>query len=238
MDFDVVTIFPAMLEGPLSHSILRRARDRGLITVRLHDLRDHATDRHRKVDDVPFGGGGGMVLMPGPLFRAVETIRADHPVAASRTILLCPQGRTLDQQEAGRLAGFDRLILICGRYEGVDERVREHLVDEEISVGDFVMTGGEIPALAVIDSVTRLLPGALGDARAAQHDSFCDGRLDHPHYTRPADFRGLKVPDVLLSGDHARIAAWRETRALESTTRKRPDLLARPRRRPEAIQDH
>lgn len=238
MEFDIVTAFPPMVEGPLSHSIVRRARDRGLITVRVHDIRDHAEGRHRKVDDVPYGGGGGMVFMPAPLFTAVEAVRKNHPARSSRTILLSPQGRRFDQDEAKRLVGFERLILICGRYEGVDERVREHLVDEEISIGDYVLTGGEIPALVLIDSMTRLIPGALGDEEAARNDSFYDGRLDHPHYTRPAEFRGHKVPDVLLSGDHARIAAWRQEQALAMTEQKRPDLLYRGRRGSRTIQKH
>jgi len=227
MEIDVITAFPGILEGPLAFSILRRAQDAGIVTVRLHDLRDHATDRHRKVDDTPYGGGGGMVLMPGPLFAAVEAIAARHPAVRSRTILMCPQGATYGQETALRLAGYDRLILICGRYEGVDERVREHLADESLSIGDYVLTGGEIPALAVIDSVTRLLPGALGDEEAARKDSFYAGTLDHPHYTRPADFRGHKVPEVLLSGDHARIAAWRSEESRRRTARDRPDLVAR-----------
>ena len=238
MDFDIVTAFPGMFEGPLSHSIVGRAQESGLVRVRLHDLRDHATDRHRRVDDAPYGGGGGMVLMPGPLFAAVEAIQKRHPAVSSRTILLCPQGATLTQETAKRLARIDRLILICGRYEGIDERVREHLVDEEISIGDYVLTGGEIPAMVVVDGVTRLLPGALGDEEAARHDSFFAGRLDHPHYTRPADFRGWRVPEILLSGDHAQIGAWREARALETTARKRPDLLARGRNAPGSVQDH
>lgn len=238
MEFDIVTAFPTMVEGPLSHSIVRRARDRGLITVRQHDIRDYAEGRHRKVDDMPYGGGGGMVFMPAPLFAAVEAVHARHPVRSSRTILLSPQGKRFDQEEAKRLIGYERLILVCGRYEGVDERVREHLVDEEISIGDYVLTGGEIPALVLIDSMTRLLPGALGDEEAARNDSFYDSRLDHPHYTRPADFRGYKVPAVLLSGDHARIALWREERALEVTKQKRPDLLQRGRRRSDTAQEH
>jgi tRNA (guanine37-N1)-methyltransferase len=227
MEFDVVTAFPGILEGPLSFSILKRAIDAGRVSVRIHDLREHATDRHRKVDDTPYGGGGGMVLMPGPLFAAVEAIRAAHPADRSRTVLFCPQGAPYDQATARRLAGYDHLILLCGRYEGVDERVREHLADESISIGDYVLTGGEIPALVVIDSVTRLLPGVLGDEEAARNDSFSDGTFDFPHYTRPADFRGHKVPDVLLSGDHARIAAWRREQAVERTARQRPDLAAR-----------
>src|SRR5262245_4219700 len=172
MNFDVITAFPGMLEGPLGFSILKRAREAGLITVRVHDLRDHSEDRHRKVDDAPYGGGGGMVLMPAPLFAAVDAVIRRHPAERSRTILLCPQGAPYDQATARRLLGYDRLILLCGRYEGIDERVREHLADEAISIGDYVLTGGEIPALAIIDSVTRLLPGALGDEEAARHDSF------------------------------------------------------------------
>ncbi|HEU4401556.1 MAG TPA: tRNA (guanosine(37)-N1)-methyltransferase TrmD [Candidatus Polarisedimenticolia bacterium] len=239
MECDIITAFPGMFDGPLGHSIVRRARDGGLLEVRLHDLRDYSTDRHRKVDDVPYGGGGGMILLPAPLFAAVEAIRERHPAASSRTILLCPQGRRYDQETAKRLAGYGRIILICGRYEGVDERVREHLVDESISIGDYVLTGGEIPAMVLVDSVTRLLPGALGDEEAARRDSFYEDILDHPHYTRPAEFRGWKVPEVLLSGNHARIAAWRQARALEATERTRPDLLERGRvRGAGARQDH
>jgi len=229
MQFDVVTAFPGIIEGPLSFSILRRALDAGIVAVRVHDLRDYTNDRHHKVDDTPYGGGGGMVLMPGPLFAAVEAIRVAHPVERTRTVLFCPQGTPYSQDVARRLTECDRLILLCGRYEGVDERVREHLADESISIGDYVLTGGEIPALVLIDSITRLLPGALGDDEAARNDSFMDGTFDFPHYTRPADFRGHKVPDVLLSGDHARIAAWRREKALERTARQRPDLLARRR---------
>jgi tRNA (guanine37-N1)-methyltransferase len=238
MEFDVVTAFPGILEGPLSFSILRRAIDAGIITVRVHDLREFTTDRHHKVDDTPYGGGGGMILMPGPLFAAVEAIRTRHPAPRSRTILFCPQGVTWDQEAAKRLAGWDRLVLLCGRYEGVDERVREHLADESISIGDYVLTGGEIPALAVIDSIARLMPGALGDEEAARNDSFYEGTLDYPQYTRPADFRGWKVPDVLLSGDHARIATWRRERALERTERDRPDLLQRARDRGDTATEH
>ncbi|MFQ5877761.1 MAG: tRNA (guanosine(37)-N1)-methyltransferase TrmD [Acidobacteriota bacterium] len=231
MEFDIVTAFPGMFEGPLTHSIVARARRQGLVEVRVHDLRDYAADRHRKVDDVPFGGGGGMVLMPGPLFAAVEAIGAGHPAARSRTILLCPQGRTFDHEQALRLSRHDRLILICGRYEGVDERVREHLADEAISIGDYVLTGGEIPAMVLVDALARLVPGALGDERAVRNESFCRARLDHPHYTRPRRFRGWSVPEVLCSGDHAAIATWREERALERTMRLRPDLLARAARK-------
>lgn len=225
MEFDIITAFPGMFEGPLGHSIVRRAREARLVEVRLHDLREHASDRHRKVDDIPYGGGGGMVLLPAPLFASVEAIQAGHPAAPSRTVLLCPQGTPFTQGEAKRLATYRRLILICGRYEGVDERVREHLVDESISIGDYVLTGGEIPAMVLVDALTRLVPGALGDSEAPRRDSFWEHLLDHPQYTRPAEFRGWKVPDVLLSGNHAAIEAWRRERAIEATARRRPDLL-------------
>lgn len=225
MKFDVVTAFPRMLEGPLGYSIIRRARKRGLIEIRLHDLRDYASDKHRKVDDTPYGGGGGMVLMPGPLFAAVHDITRRFPEQRTRTVLLCPQGTRFDQGQVLRLSGYDRLILLCGHYEGVDERVREHLADESISIGDYVLTGGEIPATVLVDALTRLIPGALGDEDAARNDSFYDGRFDHPQYTRPFDFRGWSVPEVLVSGNHAAIDAWRRDRALERTARVRPDLL-------------
>lgn len=225
MKFDVVTAFPRMLEGPLGYSIIRRARERGLIEIRLHDLRDYASDKHRKVDDTPYGGGGGMVLMPGPLFAAVHDITRRFPEQRTRTVLLCPQGTRFDQGQVLRLSGYDRLILLCGHYEGVDERVREHLADESISIGDYVLTGGEIPATVLVDALTRLIPGALGDEDAARNDSFYDGRFDHPQYTRPFDFRGWSVPEVLVSGNHAAIDAWRRDRALERTARVRPDLL-------------
>jgi tRNA (guanine37-N1)-methyltransferase len=240
MDFDIITAFPPMFDGPLSHSIVRRARERGLIQVRVHDLRAFSADPHRRIDDAPYGGGGGMVLAPAPIFTAVEAIRGLHPVEPTRTILFCPQGTPYDQVQARRLSDYARVILICGRYEGVDERVRLHLADEEISIGDYVLTGGEIPAMALVDSLTRLLPGALGDDEAASNDSFSGDGLDHPHYTRPAEFRGWKVPEILLSGDHRAIAEWRRARALEATARKRPDLLKAPRALsgPEARQDH
>jgi len=238
MEFDIITAFPAMVEGPLSHSILRRAQEKGLVRIRVHDLREHASDRHHKIDDTPYGGGGGMILMPGPLFSAVEAITERHPAARSRIILFCPQGVPYDQARARHLAGYDRLILLCGRYEGVDERVREHLADESISIGDYVLTGGEIPAVVVIDSVTRLLPGVLGDEEAARKDSFHAGTFDYPHYTRPADFRGWKVPDVLLSGDHRQIAAWRQEEAMKRTSRQRPDLIARRSARDDTAANH
>ena len=225
MEFDILTLFPRVFEGPLSHSMVKRACDRGLVEIRLHDLRDFATDRHRKVDDVPFGGGGGMVLMPGPLFAAVEAVKDRHPRKPSRTILLCPQGRRYDQEEARRLAGTDRLILICGHYEGVDERVREALVDEEVSIGDYVLTNGALAAAVVVDAVVRLLPGALGHEQGAEDDSFVCGLLEGPQYTRPGEFRSMRVPDVLVSGDHEAIARWRAEQAKRRTKERRPDLL-------------
>ncbi|HSE94715.1 MAG TPA: tRNA (guanosine(37)-N1)-methyltransferase TrmD, partial [Methylomirabilota bacterium] len=210
MRIDVVTLFPGMFQGPLSESMLRLAQERGAVEIRVIDLRDHTQGRHRIADDSPFGGGGGMVLKPEPLFRAVEALRGP----ATRVVLLDPQGVTFTQQAASRLARESHLVLLCGHYEGVDERVRAHLADEEISIGDYVLTGGELPALVVLDAVSRLQPGVLGNAEAAVRDSFAGGRLDHPQYTRPAEFRGLSVPDVLLSGDHARIADWRRREAL------------------------
>jgi tRNA (guanine37-N1)-methyltransferase len=222
MRIDVVTLFPRMFEGPLGESMLRVAQDKGLVRIRVADLRDYTEGRHRVVDDYPFGGGGGMVLKPEPLFRAVEDLRGP----GARVVLLCPQGRTFTQAGAARLAAVPHLVLLCGHYEGVDERVRAHLVDEEVSIGDYVLTGGELPALVVIDAVVRLLPGALGAAGAAARESFADGRLDYPQYTRPAEFQGLAVPEVLLSGDHGRIARWRRREALRRTLERRPDLVS------------
>jgi tRNA (guanine37-N1)-methyltransferase len=221
MRVDVVTLFPRMFAGPLGESMLRVAQDRGAVTIRLIDLRDYTESRHRVADDYPFGGGGGMVLKPEPLFAAVDALRGPD----SRVVLLCPQGPTFGQATAGRLARREHLILLCGHYEGVDERVREHLVDEELSIGDYVLTGGELPALVVMDAVVRLLPGVLGDPAGPANDSFAGGRLDYPQYTRPAEFRGFAVPDVLLSGDHQRIARWRRREAFRRTVARRPDLL-------------
>lgn len=227
MQFDVISIFPGMFEGPLTESILKRARKRHLIEVRLHDLRDYAPGRHRQVDDSPYGGGGGMVLMPGPLFAAVEAIREKHSATSSRVVLLSPQGRPFHQGRARQMAvSGERLILICGHYEGVDERVREFLADEEISIGDYVLTGGELAAMILIDTVSRLVPGVLGAEGAAEEDSFTGGALEYPHYTKPAVFRGHPVPEVLLSGNHAEISRWRERRTREITQLKRPDLVA------------
>jgi tRNA (guanine37-N1)-methyltransferase len=226
---DVVTIFPGMVEGPLSDGIVQRARERGLVDLRVHDLRDHAEDRHRTVDDAPFGGGPGMVMKAEPFLRAVEAIRADAPGGEEAVVLLSPRGRRLDQATARRFAGLDRLVLLCGRYEGIDERVAEELATEELSLGDFVLTGGEVAALAVAEATVRLLPGALGDEGSAEADSFEGQVLDWPHYTRPATWRGRAVPEVLLSGDHGRIRRWRRREALRATRERRPDLLAAAR---------
>ena len=227
MQFDVITIFPEIIEAPLQRTILKRAVDEGLIQVRLHQLRAWGEGRHHRVDDEPYGGGRGMVMMPGPIFAAVDSIRGNHPAAASRTILLSPQGRRFDHEQAVRLSLYDRLILICGRYQGVDARVSAELADEEISIGDYVLTGGEIPALVIIDAVSRLVPGVVGAGDSVLGDTFVDGMLQHPQYTRPATFRGAKVPEVLLSGRHGAIETWRSEASLETTRKKRPDLLRR-----------
>lgn len=224
MRFDVFTLLPSVMEPYLGASILGKAAEAGLIDVRLHDIRDYTTDRHRTTDDTPYGGGGGMVMKPEPLFAAVESILGEA-LASVPVILLTPQGRPFDQRVAAEWAQRPRLALICGRYEGVDERVRGHLATDEISVGDYVLTGGELPALIVIDAVARLVSGVLGDKDAATDDSHAGGLLEYPHYTRPASFRGWSVPDVLLSGDHARVAAWRREQSLRRTLARRPDLL-------------
>jgi tRNA (guanine37-N1)-methyltransferase len=226
MRVDVVTIFPTMLEGPLGDGIVKRARDAGLVDIRVHDLRAFSDDRHRTVDDSPFGGGPGMVMKAEPFFRALETLWPDGQGAGDVVALLTPRGRPFDQPTARRYAGVERLMLLCGRYEGIDERVAEFLATEELSLGDFVLTGGEVAALAVVEATVRLIPGALGDEGSAESDSFGDGLLDWPHYTRPAEVRGHRVPEVLLSGDHGRIRRWRRRQALRATRARRPDLLA------------
>jgi tRNA (guanine37-N1)-methyltransferase len=223
MKIDIVTLFPAMVEPALGESMIGRARARGLVDIRVVNLRDYAEGKHRVTDDYPFGGGGGMVLKPEPLFAAVEALRT--PVA--RVILMDPRGRLFTQRMASELAGSRHLILLAGRYEGVDERVSEGLADDAVSIGDYVVTGGELPALIVTDAVARLLPGVLGGEGAAERESFADGLLEPPQYTRPEEFRGARVPPVLLSGDHARIARWRREQALFRTWRWRPELLAR-----------
>ncbi len=225
MEIDVVTLFPGMFAGPLDGGVLARARRGGRLSVRIHDLRRFGVGPHRKVDDAPYGGGGGMVLMAEPFFEAVEGIRRSRPIPGrERVVLLSPQGRRLETGVARGLAAYDRLILLAGRYEGIDERVREGLADEEISIGDFVLTGGELPAMVVIDAVARFVPGVLGRSEAAERDSFCGGVLDFPQYTRPPRLRGRAVPEILLSGDHGAIERWRRERALEATRDKRPDL--------------
>jgi tRNA (guanine37-N1)-methyltransferase len=225
MQFDVFTLLPEVMQAYLQASVLGKAIDAGLFEVRLHNIRDFTTDRHRTTDDEPYGGGGGMVMKPEPIFTAVETVLADM-LEETPVVLLTPQGRKFDQAAARRLSKHSRIALLCGRYEGVDERVRQHLATDEISVGDFVLTGGELPALIVIDALARLLPGVLGDVEAPFKDSYAKGLLEHPHYTRPASFRGWSVPEVLLSGDHGRVAAWRRDKSLERTWRRRPDLLS------------
>ena len=226
MRIDVVTIFPRMVQEPLADGIVGRACAAGLVAIRVHDLRDHTDDRHRSVDDAPFGGGPGMVMKAEPFARALEAIRAEAGPAREAVVLLSPRGRPFDQKTARRFAGLERLVLLCGRYEGIDERVRESLATEELSLGDFVLTGGETAALAVAEATVRLLPGALGDEGSAGDDSFEEGLLDWPHYTRPAEWRGTRVPEVLLSGDHARIRAWRRRESLRATRERRPELLA------------
>lgn len=225
MRFDVFTLFPDVFQPYLETSILERARQRGLLQVYLHNIRDFTHDRHHITDDEPYGGGGGMVMKPEPIFAAVEAVLGVPP--ACPVILLTPQGRLFNQTVAYELAAQPQVALICGRYEGVDERVRLHLVSDEISIGDYVLTGGELPALVIIDAVARLIPGALGDPEGALDDSHASGLLEYPHYTRPPEFRGWRVPEVLLSGDHARIARWRREQALLRTYQRRPDLLER-----------
>jgi len=233
MRFDLVTIFPAFFDSPFEYGVVARAKKKGLLEIATHDLRDFTSDRHRSVDDRPFGGEEGMVLMVEPLCLALESIASEEPDRSRRTVLLSAQGRLFDQAAAKRLAGYDALTLICGRYEGVDERVTEQLVDEELSVGDFVLSGGEWAAGIVVDAVARWLPGVLGNEASHDNESFAPdseggvGVLDCPHYTRPAEFRGWAVPEELLSGDHERIRRWRRREALRKTAENRPDLLER-----------
>ena len=223
---DVVTIFPAMVQSSLSEGVVGRAIARGVIDVGIHDLRDHTTDRHRVVDDVPFGGGPGMVLKPEPLFRAVAHVREQRGTPGA-IVLTSPDGRRFTHADAVRLQALAHIVILCGRYEGVDDRVREHLATEEISIGDYVLSGGELPALVLIDAVARLVPGVVGDADSVVTESFADGLLDYPHYTRPAVFRGLAVPDVLVSGNHGEIERWRAQQRVRRTEERRPDLLNR-----------
>jgi tRNA (guanine37-N1)-methyltransferase len=248
MRFDIFTLFPGIFESPVRETMIKRAIDAGLLDVRLHNIRDYAAGKHQVTDDYPYGGGGGMVMKPEPVFAAVESVLGirdwesgirdqgsgirnqqsaiSNQQSAIPIILLTPQGRVFNQRIAYELAQHDRIALICGRYEGFDERIREHLVTDEISIGDFVLTGGELAALIVVDAVIRLKPGALGDPEGASDDSHASGLLEYPHYTRPPEFRGWGVPDVLLSGDHAKVDRWRREQALRRTWQRRPDMLA------------
>ena len=229
MQFEVFTLLPEMFPPYLDSSILQRARQRGLIDVRVHNIRDYTHDKHHTTDDTPYGGGGGMVMKPEPVFEAIESVLGLTADPAQPppipVILLTPQGRVFTQRVAEELCAHERIALLCGRYEGVDERIREHLVTDEVSVGDYVLTGGELPALLIIDAVSRLIPGVLGDPTGAQDDSHSMGLLEYPHYTKPSEFRGWKVPDVLLSGDHGKIEKWRREQAITRTFQKRPDML-------------
>lgn len=226
MRYDVLTLFPEMFAGVLGHSILKKAEEKKLVSYNIVDFRTFTENKHQKVDDYPYGGGGGMILTPQPIFDAVEAITKQASEAKNcKVILLCPQGKRFTQKKAEELAKCDQLVFICGHYEGYDERIREHLVTDEISIGDFVLTGGELGAMVIIDSVTRLLPGVLGNETSAISDSFSTGLLEYPHYTRPVDFRGMKVPDVLISGHHKNINEWRHQQALKRTLERRPDLL-------------
>ena len=223
MRIDLITVFPDMIAQAVEFGVIGRAKEKGLLEIVTHDLRDFTKDRHRSVDDYCYGGGPGMLMKPEPLFEAVESIQ--YECSSRKVILLSPQGKIFNQEMARQLSLTDHLIMICGRYKGVDERVCEYLITDEISIGDYVLSGGEIPALVLVDAVSRLLPGALGNYESAQDDSFSDGILDCPHYTRPADYRGMSVPEVLLSGDPQKISKWQRQQALMHTLRKRPDLL-------------
>lgn len=224
MRIDIISIFPDMFT-PLFHSILKRAQENGHLSIHVHNLRDFTTDKHKIVDDAPFGGGSGMVMKPEPIFAAVEHICNLTRPKKPRVLLMCPRGRTFTQQHAMRLAEDEHLVFLCGHYEGIDDRVRQHLIDEEISIGDYVLTGGELPAMVIIDAIARMLPGVLGAADAASSDSFYAGLLEYPQYTRPREFMGWVVPDVLLSGDHGKIECWRRKESLRNTLLRRPDLL-------------
>ena len=221
MEIDILTLFPRIFEGPLDESILKRARERGLVQVRIHNLRDYTHDKHHVVDDKPYGGGPGMLMKPEPIFEAVEALRRPD----TRVVLMTPQGQPLTQQRAQTFAQKPHLLILCGHYEGVDERVREALVDEEVSIGDYVLTNGALAAAVLVDAVVRLVPGVLGDDESAHQDSFAGGLLEGPQYTRPPEFRGMRVPEVLLSGDHGAIAVWRAEQARRRTRERRPDLL-------------
>lgn len=227
MKVSILTLFPEMFQGVFSSSILKHAQEKGVIQFNVINFRDYSTDRHQRVDDYPYGGGGGMVLTPQPIFDAVEALKVKHSSneKAPRVILLCPQGEQYTQEKAEELSKEDHLMLICGHYEGYDERIREHIITDEISIGDYVLTGGEIGAMVISDSITRLQPGALGNEQSAVTDSHSTGLLEYPHYTRPAEFRNMKVPDILLSGHHERINTWRRQQSLKRTFERRPDML-------------
>lgn len=233
MRIDILTLFPEMFPGVLENSIIGKAQEKGLVSFRVVNFREFAQNKHHQVDDYPYGGGGGMILKPEPIFLAVEDLLSSQEVKKPRVILTCPQGERYTQQKAESLAKEDHLIFICGHYEGYDERIREQLITDEISVGDFVLTGGELPALTIIDSIVRLIPGALGNENSAITDSFSTGLLEYPQYTRPAEFRGWKVPDILLSGHHGKIEDWRKRQSLERTLTRRPDLIEKIKDDPE-----
>lgn len=225
MRIDFVSLFPEMFAGPCGHSMLKRAQTAELLEINVVNPRDFTFDKHHIVDDTPFGGGSGMVMKPDPLFRAVNHIVTTSNIANRRIILMCPGGYRLDQEKVKELASYEQLILLCGHYEGVDERVRLHLADEAISIGDYVLTGGELPAMVVADSVARMIPGVLGSSSSAPQDSFYNGLLEYPQYTRPREFEGMEVPEIILSGDHAKINRWRHKQSLKNTLERRPDLL-------------
>ncbi len=232
MKFDILTVFPEMFGGPLDTSMIKKAKDKGLVKIKIHNLRKWTKDAHKTVDDRPYGGGKGMIFMVEPIFEALKYFSPKDKTKKSKVILLSPQGKVFNQKKAQKLAKLDRLILLAGHYEGFDERIREHLIDEEISIGDYILTGGELPAMVIVDSVVRLLPGVL-EPEAVEHESFSPSikdpassiLLDYPTYTRPADFKGWKVPEVLLSGDHAEIKKWRKKKSIARTKKKRPDLI-------------
>ena len=226
--FDIVSIFPGMFESPFGDSIIQRAREEGLLDLRVHDLRDYSLNKHRKVDGAPFGGGVGMIMNVEPIARVITAIKKEVP--ETRTILLSPGGRPFDQEKAWELSRLPSLTLICGRYEGVDERVRLHFVDEEISIGDYVLTGGEIPAMVLVEAISRLVPGVLGDPESVVEESFTGELLEYPQYTRPRDYQGFRVPEILVSGDHKKIRNWQKAEALKKTARVRPDLLKKNKR--------
>ncbi|MBP2651296.1 MAG: trmD [Firmicutes bacterium] len=232
MRIDIVSLFPDMFDGPFGHSIIKRATDAGLLTIGVVNPRDFTVDKHHIVDDTPFGGGSGMVMKVDPVCQAVESVTVDQEVRR-RVILMCPGGQTFDQAKARELAGYEQLVLVAGHYEGMDDRVREHVVDEAISIGDYVLTGGELPAMVIVDAVARMLPGVLGASDAAIDDSFYTGLLEYPQYTRPREYRGWEVPEVLISGDHAKIARWRRKESLRNTLKRRPDLLESVKLTPE-----